>query len=170
MRKGLTLIELIVYITIFAVAFGAIVLFALNILEDATKSRSRQEVQQNARFVMRRIKQTVRAADDLNAGASTFGSHPGVLSLAMDDAGKNPTIFDFASDAVRIKEGAGLALPLTSSRVKVTNLVFRDHSVTNRVKVIRIELTVEHINPENQNQYDVSVTLRGTAVLRQQED
>lgn len=170
MRKGFTLIELIISIAIISIFLISVIFLSLQFVEESQKARSFQEVQQNGRFAMERMLQEIRAASDLNTGASTFNTHPGVLSLAVDDATKNPTIFDVSGGQLRIKQGTGSALPLTSTKVQVTNLVFKNFSVANRTKNIKISLTVEHDNPANVPIFDADISLEGAAVIREQED
>ncbi len=85
----------------------------------------------------------------MNTEASTdFGVNlattPGAtLDLDMPDAGRDPTTFDVSSGVLRISQGAGSAIPLTSNDVEVTNLTIYDRtSVNGRSKNIKFTLTV----------------------------
>lgn len=164
------MVELIIYIFILSILLVSITYFAIDMIGAQQKSRSYQEVQYNARFAMMRVIREIRTADNLNAGASTFDASPGVLSLAHDDGAKDPTVFDISGERMRINQGGTGPYYLTNDRVRITNLVFENLSVANRTKTIKITLTAEHVNPENRNEYDASVTLESTAVIRERSD
>lgn len=170
MRKGFSLIEILIYIVIVGVIAIVFVTFVIDITVSAQKSRVNQEVQQQLRFSMQRIIQEIQAADDINTGASTFDLHPGVLSLATDDVSTNPTLFSLNNGQLEITEGVAAAQALTSSKYVVTNFVVEDLSVAGRTKVIRVSITMEHPNPENVEIYNVNQTLTGSAVIREEVD
>ncbi len=169
MKNGFTLIGIIIYIAIFFLFFVALVQFSQNIVLTAEKARVIHEVEQNARFALERITREIQSADDVNVGASTFESHPGVLSLADDTLANDPTVFDVSDGRLRITEGAGSPILLTSSKVTVTNLVFTDLSITDRTKNIHISLTVEHANAESIT-YTTSISIQNSIVIREEED
>lgn len=56
---------------------------------------------------------------------------------------------------------------LTSDKVKVTNLIFKNLSTPTEPKNIFISLTIEHKNPEGRRELAKSVTLETTVTLRQ---
>jgi len=169
-KKGFTLVEMIIYILIISLILVAITYYAIDIIGAKTKAASYQEVQHNARFAMRRLVNEIRMADDLNASFSTFSTHPGELSLSNNDSTKDPVFFDIKNERLRISQGISGPYYLTSDNVRVTNLVFEDLSVTDRTKNIKISITVEHVNPENRNDFEASVSMESTAVIREQED
>jgi len=169
-QSGFTLFELLVYVAIVSVVIVSAVYFTIDIINASQKSRAFQEVQQNARLAMSRMLQAVQEADDVNTGQSNFDSNPGLLSLAMDDSARNPTIFRVASNALQISQGTGDFIDLTSDKVIVTNLVFTNLSVIDRTKNIKITITVEHINPDNTKAFEASVTLQSAAVIRERAD
>jgi len=168
-KKGFTLLELIIYVFIVAIILTAITMYAIDVIGAQTKAKSYQEVQYNARFAIRRIVNEIRRADDLNDGSSTFDTHPGVLSIGNNNPTKDPTVFDIASNRLRMTQG-GTPYFLTSDKVEITNMVFKDLSVANRTNNIKISMTVAHRNPENREEFDAEFTISSTAVIREQED
>lgn len=163
------MLELIIYILVVSIILTAITMYAIDVIGAQTKAKSYQEVQYNARFAVRRIVNEIRRADDLNDGSSTFDTHPGVLSIGNNDASKDPTVFDIASNRLRMTQG-GTPYFLSSDKVEITNLVFEDLSVANRTKNIKISLTVAHRNPEGREEFDAEFAITSTAVIREQED
>lgn len=168
-KKGFTLLELTIYVLIVGIVLTAITMYAIDVIGAQTKAKSYQEVQYNARFAMRRIVNEIRRADDLNTGSSIFDTHPGVLSIGNNDPAKDPLVFDIASNRLRMTQG-GTPYFLTSDKVEITNLIFKDLSVANRTKNIKIFITVAHRNPENREEFDADFTITSTAVIREQED
>ena len=147
-QGGSTLVEFLIYIAIFSGIAVSLVLYIINISQVRTKNDVVQEVQANARFSLNLISQKLRAADSVNTGSSTFGTHPGVLSLDMDGT---TTLIDLESSnqQIQITAGSGSAIPITTGNVKVTNLVFTDLTSTSSHENIRIQLTIEYDNTED---------------------
>lgn len=169
-RSGFTLIETSIYGLLLSGMILVSILFSLSISDGNQKARAYQEVQQNARMAMNRMIGEIEAANDLNAGSSVFGTSPGTLSLVNDNSSKNPTVFTVVNSALRIQQGAGAVIPLTSDDVQVTNLIFTNLSVTNRTKNILISMTVQYVNYASSSIYQASTTLEASATIRNQED
>jgi Tfp pilus assembly protein PilW len=170
MQRGFTLIEFLVYSAIIVVVGVISVEFIINIYSGKAKAQAYFEVQENARLAMERITQEIHGARAI--GASNFGVNlaatPGAkLSLDMRDASLNPTEFDVAGSALRIKQGAAGPYELTNNQVRVTNLVFRNFSSPDgRSKNIGIELTIEYVNPSGLPEWQASVSLRSAVELK----
>ncbi len=77
------------------------------------------------------------------------------ISRALED-GQNPSIFTVTNNVLYQNTVA-----LTADRVKVTNLQIT--SITNAYK---INLTIEHINPNNLSQYEAFLNTETTVSLR----
>jgi Tfp pilus assembly protein PilW len=169
-QTGVTLLELLIYVALVSILAVVFVNFTLDIVGTSQKARVKQEAQQNARIALERISRTIREANGLNVGSSTFGSHPGVLSLSMDNAAVNPTVFDISGGVLRITEGVGAPQALTSDDFNVTNLVFTNRSISGRTTNIKTEITVTHPNPQNSEIFDAEVSLRSTSVIREDEE
>lgn len=168
-QSGFTLVELVIYIVVISTSAVLLTYLSIDLVTGAQKARVNQEVQQNARFAMQRIVQELRHANTVNTGSSTFGSSPGVLSLGVDTVGNDPTVFDVASEVLQITQGANGPYPLTTDKVRVTNLVF-DNRSTPKTSNIKVTLTIEHVNPSNQETYNASQTLSTTVVVREDVD
>lgn len=162
---GFTLIETVIYIAIISVFLVSVIQFSTNVIRTGEKARVMNEVQQNARFALERITREIRSADSVNIGASTFDSHPGVLSISKGGAN---TVFDLSGGVLRITEGAGSPVNLTTGSVNITNLVFENFSVINRTQNIRISITVEH-SASDSLEYVTSKTFNTSVVIRTQE-
>lgn len=142
-KKGNTLVEIILYLSIITVFFTSMIGFTVSVVQSGQKARTMHEVSQNGRFIMEKIAREIKSANDVNYMASTFGTNPGVLSLVNNTGSLDPTVFDVLGGVVRITQGAGAPMNISSDLVNVTNLVFTDLSVPGRTTNIRIDLTLE---------------------------
>lgn len=161
---GFTLIELLLYIAIVSVIIFTIFIFLLMTLQSRIKNQVIAEVEQQGAQVMQLTTQTIRNATLINSPIP--GNTSSTLSLNVLDVGKNPTIFDISGETIRIKEGAGTNVPLTSSRVTASGLNFQNLSRTGTPGVIRVQFTLTHINPANKNEYNYSQTFYESASIR----
>jgi prepilin-type N-terminal cleavage/methylation domain-containing protein len=170
MKKGFTLIEIMVYVAIIGLVVITFVNFSLSVADAGSKAYVEQEVQANARLALDIFRQRVMAANGINIGTSIFGSDPGTLSLSMANGTINPTIFSLSSDngSLQIAEGVGSPIALTSNRVKVTNLVFTNlTSPNNKRENIKIDLTLEYENTDSDIQYSYAQSFSTAVSLRQ---
>lgn len=166
-QKGFSLVELIIYIAFVSIVSTVYVSYAVDILTSVQKAHVQRDVQQNARFAMERMMQEIRAAEGINVGGSTFGSHPGVLSLATSTPATNPTIFDVSGGVLRMTQGASAPVSLTADTFIVSNLVFTNLSINNRTTNVRVSLTVEHPNPDDVEIFNASSVVQGAASARE---
>lgn len=135
------------------------------LLQTRVKNQVVAEVEQQGIQVMQIATQAVRNAETINSPAPGAGA--ALLSVNTLIVGNNPTVFDFASGGVRIKEGTAVAIALTNSRVTASNFIFQNLSRIGTPGTVRIQFTLTHINPSGRNEYDFSKTFIGTATLRQ---
>lgn len=164
-NKGFTLIELLLYVAISSAILLAISFFLQTLLESRIKNQAIAEVEQQGLQVVQLITQTVRNADIINSPVQ--GVSASSLSVNTYTASLNPTVFDLASAAIRIKEGTASVVPLTNSRVAASFLILQNLSRTSTPGTIRIQFTLTHMNPEGRNEYSFSKTFTGSATLRQ---
>lgn len=169
MQRGFSFIEVIIYIAIMAFAVVAIASFSISIANSRNKNYVVQEVQANQRGALNIITQRILAAEGVNVAFSTFNTDPGVLSLKMADAAKNPTIIDLNTDngVLQITQGVASAVAITADEVKVTNLVFTNLTPTGRRENIRIKITIEYDNPSGDQEFEYSQSLQTSVSLRQ---
>ncbi|MDO8663474.1 MAG: prepilin-type N-terminal cleavage/methylation domain-containing protein [Candidatus Wildermuthbacteria bacterium] len=104
-KKGFTLIELIIYIAIVAAVLTVSSSFAWNVIQGDTKTMAYREVQQNGRFVMEKITRAIRS-------------------------GQNPSIFT-VQNGIIYQSGAAL----TTDQVRVTDLRFTSIADTYRINL-----------------------------------
>ncbi len=162
--KAFTLIEILLYLSIAVIVLFAITTFLSVVLDSRIKNEVILEVEQQGADVMELIKQTIRNANGINLPAQ--GNNENTLSLQVSDGTKNPTVFSTSSEVLQIKEGSQSPIPITSSRVRISDLVFRNMSKAGTPGLIRIEFTLRSKNPEEKIEYEYLETFYGSASLR----
>jgi len=161
-QKGFTLVEF----TIYAVIVGAISVimtgFLWNIILGNIKETSYQEVQQNARFALAKMTQEIKKATEI-IGPTPAGATSTVISLRTTGF---TTTFDVVGEKLRITQGSPpISYYLTSDQVIVTNLQFTNLSYPDTPGTVRVEMTVDHINPGARTEYEASVNLKSSITL-----
>ncbi|TSC55866.1 MAG: Uncharacterized protein G01um101418_555 [Parcubacteria group bacterium Gr01-1014_18] len=165
-QKGSSLVEVIFYITVLALFVISMTMFNIDLLSGSAKLRTIQSVQDNLRFPIHKMSTDIRRSTGVNIGSSVFDTHPGVLSLQMASAGEDPTVYSISSGRLRVQRGAASPEFVTSSNVIVTNLVFKNLSVSGKTRNIQVLLTVSHDNPENINEYSWTESFQITGQSR----
>jgi len=166
---GFTFVELLIYIAIMGLIVFGFVGYILSISRAGNKAYVAQEVQANARTALDIVSQKIRMATGVNIDSSTFDSDPGVLSLSMADASKNPTIISLTANdgSLRIKEGTADYKNIISDKVKVTNFVFLNLTPLGERKNIGVQVTVGYNNTGGAVEYNYSQSLETAVSLRQ---
>lgn len=163
MKNSFTLVETLIYLAIISLILVTAVNFLWSIIFGNIKESSHQEIQQNARFALTKMAQEIKKATAINSplfGGPSLSS----LSLSMADSGLNPTIFDIFEGKLRITQGIK-QFYLTSDQATISNLQFTNLSYQDTPGTIRIEMTVEYLNPENLSSYWASIDLNSTVSL-----
>lgn len=143
--RGFALVELIIYIAILAI----ISILVIDIILVMTKSLGTISVVRNinnsAEVALERMTREIRLAKDINVSASNFDAHPSRLALnTINPLTGDATTMEFFldNDLLMLSKGGGAPKPLSSSRTKVTNLVFRQIN-TPASKSIKIEMEIQ---------------------------
>ncbi len=126
-RRGFSLIEVVVYVAIFAVLSALTVNILLSFSQELAAIRVTRALNANAVVAMERIIREIRQAKDIVESESTLGSSPGALTLdTYVQPGGEAAIkrkFSAAGGSLALQEGSSPSMPLTAG-VTVTNLTF----------------------------------------------
>jgi Tfp pilus assembly protein PilW len=164
--KGLTLVEMLLYVAISSVILLSLSLFLVFLLGQRVKNQTIADVNQQGLQVMQLITQSIRNARSIDTPA--IGSVSDTLSMTMPDGLLSPTVFDISNGTVRIREGAGAIVPLTNSHIVVSGLLFENISSTSTTeRVVRVSFTIDHVNNNGRNENSFSKSFSGSATLRQ---
>ncbi len=163
-NSGFTLVELLLYISIASIIVFTSASMLQFTLQSRVKNQTIAEVEQEGAQVMQLITQTIRNGTLINS--PTIGNSGASLSVNVVTGSNSPTVFDLSSSAMRIKEGAGVAVNLTSSKVTVSNLNFQNLSRAGTPNTIRVSFTITYTNSSGRNEYSYTQKFYGSASLR----
>lgn len=162
--RGFTLVELLLYVSVAAVMLLGLSIMLAAVLGARVKHNVVAEVDGQGTQAMQIIAQTIRNAEAILSPVA--GESAASLTLDVFDPARDPTIFDFSDNAIRVKEGNGSAIPLISGRLVITDLIFRNLAKPNTPGIIRIEFVAVHLNPAGRSEYGYAKTFYGSASLR----
>ncbi len=143
-KKGFSLLETILYIILMAMILSTLALFLLQLTSARAKTRVISDVLSGAHLIEQRLSEAVRHAQAINVATSVFGTDPGVLSLEMTDATRDPTVFSLSANdgQFQMSQDGGAATTLTPSNLQITNLVFTNLTGADDVGIIQVQFTV----------------------------
>lgn len=150
--KGASLLEMVLYVGIFAVLTLLTVNTVLALTRAVGEIRGTRNIIRDADGAIERMIREIRAAESVDAAASVLGSHPG--KLVLTGTSSTITFSLLGGEQLFLKKDVQPAASLTSSSTHITNLVFM-RMVASSSEAIRIQMTMD-----NKKFY-------GTAVLRQ---
>ncbi len=167
-QAGFSLIELLIYITIFSTMIGAIVGLAVLASGQKANSQATADVNYQGEAVMALITQTVHQATAITTPAA--GANAASLSLTMPSAAVNPTVFainnDGTTNRLRISEGSpAITNNLTNSHVTVSNLTFTNMSLPSTKGSVLIAFTVTYRTNSARQEFSVSKRFMGAATI-----
>lgn len=164
-KKGISLIEIVVYVSLFTVISVVAVSILLSTANLFMRSRVKRTVTRQGTGAMERIIREVRLSYDVDTAASTFDVHPGSLTIrTLTSPGGSATTtrrFFIQNNALMLQEGVSPSRALTS-KVRITGLIFRNIVSSTISRAIKTELIIEG----GSGQFNTQEKFYGTAVLR----
>jgi hypothetical protein len=161
-------VEFLIYFLILGIVMTAITSFMFDVIQTRTRVKVAVEVDQNVRLSMQRVLRALRTADSLNNGASAFGDPDGVLALDMADPSADPTVFDLLDGVLRVTEGAGSPVDLTTPDVFVDRFWIARDNLSGGSRSVTVQLEVRSVNLGEGNVFEYSSSASSTAVIRKQ--
>jgi prepilin-type N-terminal cleavage/methylation domain-containing protein len=166
-ESGFTLLEVIVYLALFAIVSSGVVLLTLNAYYSRAKAVSIDEVSQNSRLVMGQIAQAIRNASSITSPATSTTST--LIRLQMPNSTRNPTYFDLSSGAVVTKVGSNATSTLTSHKVKVNDFFFHNISYAKTPGAARLQMTIQYASSTLGREYQYERTYYATETIRKRQ-
>lgn len=142
MRRGFSLLELIIYIAITIMITVVLTELVVVMLRVRERNLAEREVQQNLRFAISRLERAITQA------TAVTGSYPAdTLTLTIGGAS---TVFSLSGGALQINEAGAGAVSLTTSKVTVSalsvgNMFTKIASVGSSKDSIQIKIKVEYV-------------------------
>jgi len=140
MRKGLSLIEVLLYLGLVALIMPLIASIVFFSADTRVRGQDMNVLTAEGERVVQVISGAIRGAESVNQPA--WGDSGLVLSLMMADSEKNPTVFRLNNGVVTIQEGAGSEVALTSGQVAATDLLFFNRSQIGTPGSVRAEFNL----------------------------
>lgn len=136
---GLTLIEVLVYIAIFAVISVIVIQTILSANASFAGLRASKDINISAVSALDALAREIRAANSVNDTASVFGASPGALFLATTNGASASVAFRVENDVLVFYRDGALIGSLLSGSTTVSELLFERASSTNS-ELIKITL------------------------------
>ncbi|MSR71568.1 MAG: prepilin-type N-terminal cleavage/methylation domain-containing protein [Candidatus Taylorbacteria bacterium] len=156
MRRGFSLIEMIIYIAIVSATFLLVVNVCLTISRSYTTLRNAKNIQDAVSLGFESIVREIRDASNVDLSESNMGVNDG--RLALNTIYNNvPSVVEFylSSTTLYMERDNVVQGPLTSKGVSVTNLKF-EYMATSTSHAVKINMTV------NGNDFYDTIVLRGS--------
>ena len=133
MKKGFTLIEVIIYIALFTILMGTAFVTAFELIDGSNKLNQKNTTEEEGNFVMRKINWALTGiSNDISDIASPSIFYPYATSSTLSinkwqEGVKIPVVIQYnaASSSIMMQENVSSPLPITTDNVKVSNLAFR---------------------------------------------
>lgn len=163
-QKGFSIVEMIVYIAIFALFVGALVTFTLNINSSRLHSQIMLEMKDQGADLIRTLTTSIKNATAINTPGTGISS--GVLSINTSSPSTTPTVFSEDGEALFVTESTGSAVALTNNKVKITNLTFTNVSRVGTPGIIQIRFTISNTASKTLAAEQYSVNFYGSSAVR----
>lgn len=163
-NKAFTLIEFIIYLSLFSAASIFAVNVILTVLKSYNSFKTVKILRADAEIVLERIGREVKLANDISLTNSVLNINPGVIYLNTSDqtSGVSKTVeFLKSGDSLILRENGSDIKFLTSSSTKVANLVFQQ-ILASSSKAVKVDLELKSAK----NNFDKSEKFYLTAILR----
>ena len=141
-QSGFTLVELLLYLALAALMFGAITSFLVMILSNRLESEAMIEVEQQGSALSQTISSAIKNSSGVNYPAKNNSSSS--LSLIMASTAKDPTIFYSSNGSFFIKEGSGNPVSLINNSVIISNIDFSNLGRANSKDSIKFRFNLKY--------------------------
>lgn len=166
MKKGFTLIEIIIYVSLLAIIMISAVEIVFISARSVSEMRSERKIFTAGETAMETVIRDVRQATSVIPSSSAFGANPGVLAIRIPQTPGSSTIitriFSLSSERLQ-KNDDGASEFLTPPETRIKSLIFWNSSTTTS-NLVSVKMTIES---GDQKSYK-SHTFYGSAVLRSQ--
>lgn len=159
-KRGFTLIEVLLYVSLSVLLLGALSATVILTLESRARAHVTNEVEQQASFIFNRIEQIAQDSSAITSpvAASTGSS----LTISRDSPSDNPTTLSLSGTTLMITRGGNSSTALHNDQIEVTNFVVSNLSRPGTDGIFRIELTLAFKNEVGRSEFNYSRSYRGS--------
>ena len=162
--RGFTLIEILLYLSLFVVVVLGSVAFIHTMFETNVKTKVILEADNEAEHALAIIAQYVRN------GVVIFSPNKNqtgdILIMQSLDESQSPILFGIIDDSIVMSTGGLSTTTLTSANIKVSNLKFTNAGSVNGKDSIKISFKVNTQGENKRQEYTYEKTYEATASLR----
>jgi hypothetical protein len=165
-KLGASLIEVILYLGIAALALAMVFAYGWNVLSLSAKTTSMREALRAGEMVSEKIIFEIRNAKSVKKEDSTFGGAPAKLTLEGEIG---DTVIEEVDGMVTIKRSSGSPITIHSDEMRIRNLVFENqNSSEDVVQYVGFSFDAEayYEGKSERNEYEYSMPFRSGASLR----
>jgi Tfp pilus assembly protein PilW len=165
---GFSLIELLIYVSIFSFIIGGVVALTVMTTGQKVSSQITADVNYQGEATMALITQTVHQASSITT--PTVGLSASSLSLVMPSSSVNPTIFSAynngSTNRIQVKEGSSAVQNnLTNAHATVSNLTFTNMSLPSTKGSVLISFTLAYKTTSTRQEFSYSKSFFGAATI-----
>ncbi len=162
-KKGFTLVEILLYMTLVSVMVVLLGNIGLNVLFAKAKGQALEEVAFSSYFASTKVINLIQEAESVN---NTAGATSSILSLASADITKDPTLIYVATGTLYMKEGTEAAIPISMGGAIISDFVVSNISPPNASGVVRIEMSIRSDDAEQIGERGAEETIFITQTLK----
>lgn len=162
--KGFTLIEILLYLSLFVVVVLGSVAFIHTMFETNVKTKVILEADSEAEHVLAIVTQYIR--NSVVVYSPNKNTTSDVLIIQSLDEEQSPILLGIINESIVMSLGGQSTSTLTSSNIKISNLKFTNIGSVNGKDSIKISFTVNTQGENNRQEYTYEKTYEATASLR----
>ncbi len=155
-KKGFTLVEMLLYIVIISTTLTGVFVFLNALIRTRVKMQTAIEVEQQGIFIAETLSQDIRNA------ISAENPSPNALSLAEADG---TTIAISLEDGKLMRSVSAGTSALHSARLSMSDLSISNQATAGPPS-IQISFILSNVNPSHRPEYDYARTFTASATLR----
>jgi hypothetical protein len=125
--KGLTMVEILIYIAIFGLFFSTLVGFLFTVADNNRKAGYRKDIIRNITLTTEHLIDTFKVSTSIDTANSTFNSNNGRISL---NSPTNTYIYNISANRIQLDKSGQISY-LTESKLKVERFYLEEVRAAN---------------------------------------
>ena len=144
-EDGMTLIETVLYIALFAIIFMSVMNFAFSVTEHNQEAEARTMIQRSIIQIQEHLTEKIDSATSIDTIASVFEVDNGVLSMTVSGSS---AVYQISDGRLTYSTG-GNSTPISSSKMIVTRFYIQEVlGRADQVTGVRITMEIQSVKGE----------------------
>lgn len=166
MKKGFTLLEVLVYLVVVLIIISVIISFVFWLIRSNTKNRITRETTDAAKRAMQIITHETKSANSIYTPVTTDDQLSLETHNYLPEQEINSYIdFYICGDSLCMKKESQDPIKIIPDDIEITNLFFT-YILSGETQSIRVSLTLDYKNTSGRSEYETSVSLKSSISLR----